>query len=52
MPRSTRACRSATAIAEPLVIHGIGNKSERQDRVAELLRRVGLTPDAGIALSA
>jgi peptide/nickel transport system ATP-binding protein len=34
------------AIAEPMVIHGIGNKSERQDRTAELLRRVGLTPDA------
>jgi len=34
------------AVAEPLVIHGIGNKSERDDRVAELLRRVGLTPDA------
>jgi peptide/nickel transport system ATP-binding protein len=34
------------AIAEPLVIHGIASKSERQDRVAELLRRVGLTPDA------
>jgi len=34
------------AIAEPLVIHAIGNASERQDRVAELLRRVGLTPDA------
>jgi len=34
------------AIAEPLVIHGIANKSERQDRVAELLRRVGLTADA------
>jgi peptide/nickel transport system ATP-binding protein len=34
------------AVAEPLVIHGIGNASERQDRVAELLRRVGLTPDA------
>ncbi|MFK0331727.1 ABC transporter ATP-binding protein [Rhizobium sp. NPDC090275] len=35
-----------TAIAEPMVIHGIGNKSERRDRTAELLRRVGLTPDA------
>jgi peptide/nickel transport system ATP-binding protein len=35
-----------TAIAEPMVIHGIGNKGERNDRVAELLRRVGLTPDA------
>ncbi|MBB3310526.1 peptide/nickel transport system ATP-binding protein [Rhizobium sp. BK196] len=34
------------AIAEPLVIHGIAAKSERQDRIAELLRRVGLTPDA------
>ncbi|KAA0700849.1 ABC transporter ATP-binding protein [Neorhizobium sp. P12A] len=34
------------AIAEPLVIHGLGDKSERQDTVAELLRRVGLTPDA------
>ncbi|QWW71817.1 ABC transporter ATP-binding protein [Rhizobium sp. WYJ-E13] len=34
------------AIAEPLVIHGIANKSERRDRVAELLRRVGLTADA------
>jgi peptide/nickel transport system ATP-binding protein len=29
-----------------MVIHGIGSRSERQDRVAELLRRVGLTPDA------
>jgi peptide/nickel transport system ATP-binding protein len=34
------------AIAEPLVIHAIGNPSERQDRVAALLKRVGLTPDA------
>jgi peptide/nickel transport system ATP-binding protein len=34
------------AVAEPMVIHGLGNKSERADRVAELLRRVGLTPDA------
>lgn len=35
-----------TAIAEPLVIHGIASKSERQERVADLLRRVGLTADA------
>ncbi len=34
------------AIAEPLVIHGIAGRSERQDRVADLLRRVGLTADA------
>ncbi|WP_075290479.1 ABC transporter ATP-binding protein [Pararhizobium arenae] len=34
------------AIAEPLVIHKIGNASERRDRVAALLKRVGLTPDA------
>jgi peptide/nickel transport system ATP-binding protein len=34
------------AIAEPLVIHGIGNASERRERVASLLDRVGLTQDA------
>lgn len=34
------------AIAEPMVIHGIGNAGERQDRVAALLQRVGLTADA------
>jgi peptide/nickel transport system ATP-binding protein len=33
------------AIGEPLVIHGIGDKSERRDRVADLLRRVSLSPD-------
>jgi peptide/nickel transport system ATP-binding protein len=33
------------AVAEPLDIHGLSNKSERQDRVADLLKRVGLTPD-------
>ncbi|MDQ0470295.1 ABC transporter ATP-binding protein [Labrys wisconsinensis] len=33
------------AIAEPLAIHGIGRPAERLDRVAELLRRVGLSPD-------
>jgi oligopeptide transport system ATP-binding protein len=32
-------------IAEPLVIHGMGNREERRARVAELLRRVGLDPD-------
>jgi oligopeptide/dipeptide ABC transporter ATP-binding protein len=33
-----------TIVSEPLVIHGIGNKSERKDRVAELLSKVGLDP--------
>jgi oligopeptide/dipeptide ABC transporter ATP-binding protein len=32
-------------IAEPLVIHGIGNKKERRERVAWLLSKVGLDPD-------
>ena len=32
-------------VGEPLVIHKIGTKSERRDRVAELMRRVGLDPD-------
>ncbi|MCA1555621.1 MAG: ATP-binding cassette domain-containing protein, partial [Acidobacteria bacterium] len=32
-------------VAEPLVIHGTGTKEERRERVAELLRKVGLDPD-------
>jgi peptide/nickel transport system ATP-binding protein len=32
-------------IGEPLVIHNEGTKSERRDRVASLLQRVGLDPD-------
>jgi oligopeptide/dipeptide ABC transporter ATP-binding protein len=32
-------------VSEPLKIHGLGNKLERRERVAELLRRVGLDPD-------
>jgi oligopeptide/dipeptide ABC transporter ATP-binding protein len=32
-------------VAEPLVIHKQGTKSERRERVAGLLRRVGLDPD-------
>ena len=31
-------------VGEPLVIHQQGNKKERRERVAELLRRVGLDP--------
>jgi oligopeptide transport system ATP-binding protein len=34
-----------TIVAEPLLIHGGMNGSERDDRVAELLRKVGLSPD-------
>src|ERR1700716_2077197 len=32
-------------VAEPLVIHGIGNKEERRERVAWLLGKVGLDTD-------
>ena len=32
-------------VGEPLLIHNIASKSERRDRVASLLRRVGLDPD-------
>lgn len=32
-------------VAEPLVIHKIGNKTERRDRVAWLLTKVGIDPD-------
>lgn len=32
-------------IAEPLKIHGLGNKTEQKARVADLLEKVGLNPD-------
>lgn len=32
-------------VAEPLIVHDIGTKSERRERVAELLGRVDLPPD-------
>jgi oligopeptide/dipeptide ABC transporter ATP-binding protein len=34
------------AIGEALVIHGIGSKADRRDRIAALLQRVGLPADA------
>ncbi|MGQ9898090.1 MAG: ABC transporter ATP-binding protein [Acidobacteriota bacterium] len=37
--------RVGEAIAEPLVIHNIGNRRSRREQVAELLRVVGLDPD-------
>ncbi len=33
-----------TIISEPLIIHGIGDKQERKNRVAELLKQVGMDP--------
>lgn len=32
-------------IAEPLLVHGVGSRTERQERVAELMRMVGLRPE-------
>jgi peptide/nickel transport system ATP-binding protein len=37
--------RVGDLVAEPLVIHGIGSKEERRERVAALSERVGLTRD-------
>ncbi len=36
--------RIGSIVAEPLKIHGIGSKSEQNDRVADLLQKVGLDP--------
>jgi peptide/nickel transport system ATP-binding protein len=35
--------RVGDLVAEPLIIHGVGSRSEIKDRVAGLFRRVGLT---------
>ena len=32
-------------VGEPLKVHGVGNKSEREDRVVQLFKRVGLRPE-------
>lgn len=32
-------------ISEPLEVHGIGTVKEREDRVVELMKKVGLSPD-------
>ncbi len=32
-------------VSEPLKIHGIGNKTERRERVADLMQKVGLDPN-------
>ncbi len=32
-------------VGEPLIVHGIGDKGGRRERVADLLRKVGLDPD-------
>ena len=37
--------RVGDLIAEPLVIHGIGTAADRRAEAADLLRRVGLSPD-------
>ena len=34
-------------LSDPMKIHGLYNGSERQDRVAYLLKKVGLTPEQG-----
>ena len=37
--------RVGAALAEPIIVHGLAGKAEAQDRVATLLRKVGLSPD-------
>ena len=37
--------RVGDALAEPIIVHGLAGKAEAQDRVATLLRKVGLSPD-------
>ena len=37
--------RVGDLVAEPLIVHGVGSRSEIEDRVAALFRRVGLTAE-------
>src|SRR4029450_6547193 len=37
--------RAGAIVEEPLVIHAVGSRAERQERVVELFRLVGLDPD-------
>ncbi|MFN3547111.1 MAG: ABC transporter ATP-binding protein [Mesorhizobium sp.] len=37
--------RAGDIVEEPLIVHGLGNASERRARVADLFARVGLRPD-------
>ncbi len=37
--------RVGKIVGEPLKVHGVGNKQERRDRVAQLFQRVGLRPE-------
>ena len=37
--------RVQEALTEPMEIHGIGNRTDRRDKAAEMLRWVGLNPD-------
>jgi peptide/nickel transport system ATP-binding protein len=37
--------RVQEALTEPMEIHGIGSRSDRRDKAAEMLRWVGLNPD-------
>jgi oligopeptide/dipeptide ABC transporter ATP-binding protein len=37
--------RVGKIVGEPLKVHGIGDKAERQERVAQLFKRVGLRPE-------
>ncbi len=37
--------RAGKIVGEPLKVHGVGDKQEREERVAQLFKRVGLRPE-------